>query len=152
MSEVFRLVPASGKALWGLGGILVLMVGIVFLIGSMAYSSRNTRLEISPDGLTISGKPYGRSISAESLVPEEAKRVDLTGDSEYRLRMRTNGASLPGYQAGWFRLRNGEKALVFVTDRDRVVYVPTNEGYSILLSMEEPDKFLDALTRMMSDS
>ncbi len=49
-------------------------------------------------------------------VLEEAKQVDLSGDSEYRLRTRTNGTGLPGYQAGWFKLQNGEKALVFVTD------------------------------------
>ncbi len=67
------------------------------------------------------------------------------------MRTRTNGAGLPGYQAGWFRLQSGEKALVFVTDLERVVYVPTNEGYSLLLSVEEPDEFLDALTRMTSD-
>jgi len=125
------------------------MIGIVYLLGSIAYASRNTRLELSPDGLTIRGGVYGRTIPAASLIAQEAKRVDLSGDSEYRLRIRTNGAALPGYQAGWFRLGNREKALVFVTDRDRVVYVPTSQGYAILLSVAQPEEFLAALTRTL---
>ena len=56
-----------------------------------------------------------------------------------------DGTGLPGYQAGWFRLRNGEKALVYLTDRGRAVYVPTTAGYSVLLSPAEPDAFLAAL-------
>ena len=60
-------------------------------------------------------------------------------------RWKTNGVGLPGYQAGWFRLRRGGKALLFVTDRTRVVFVPTNEGYSVLLSVPDPDVFLRTL-------
>jgi len=146
MSKVFQLVPASDKTLWVLGGIAFLLIGILCLLGYLAYSSRHIRFEISPEGLTISDRLYGRTISAESLVVEEAKRVDLSGVSEYRLRIRTNGVGLPGYRAGWFRLQSGEKALVFVTDLERVVYVPTREGYSVLLSVVAPEEFLEALT------
>ncbi len=146
MNEVFQLVPASDRTLWFLGGIAILLIGLLCLFGYLAYSSRHTRFEISPEGLTINGRLYGRTISAESLVLEEAKRTDLSGDSEYRLRTRTHGTGLPGYRAGWFRLRNGEKALVFVTDLERVVYVPTKEGYSVLLSVAAPEQFLEALT------
>ena len=145
MSEIFQLVPASDKTLWVLGGISFLLIGLLCLFGYLAYSSRHTRFEISPEGLSISGGLHGRTISAESLIVEEATRVDLSGDSEYRLRTRTNGTGLPGFQAGWFRLQNGEKALVFVTDLERVVYIPTKEGYSVLLSVVAPEGFLEAL-------
>jgi hypothetical protein len=59
--------------------------------------------------------------------------------------MRTMGTSMPGYRAGWFRLRNGEKALLYLTDWSRVVYVPTTAGYGLLLSPSEPDQFLAAV-------
>ena len=146
MSEVFQLVPASDRTLWVLGGIAFLLISLLCLFGYVAYSSRHIRFEISPEGLAISDRLYGRTISAESLVLEEAIRVDLSGVSEYRLRLRTNGVGLPGYRAGWFRLQNGEKALLFVTDLERVVYVPTREGYSVLLSVVAPEEFLEALT------
>ncbi len=151
MSDVFQLVPASDKTLWVLGGIAFLLIGILCLLGHVAYSSRHIRFEISPEGLVISDRLYGRTISVESLVVEEAKRVDLSGVSEYRLRIRTNGVGLPGYRAGWFRLQSGEKALVFVTDLERVVYVPTREGYSVLLSVVAPEEFLEALTSAVAD-
>jgi hypothetical protein len=35
--------------------------------------------------------------------------------------------------AGWIRLKNDEKALVYLTGRTAVLYVPTRQGYSILL-------------------
>jgi hypothetical protein len=47
--------------------------------------------------------------------------------------------------AGWFRLRNGKNALLYVTDRRRTVYVPTTKGYSVLLTPQEPERFLARL-------
>ena len=51
---------------------------------------------------------------------------------------------MPGYNAGWFRLKNGSKALLALTDRSSVVYIPTTEDYSILLSVADPEAFLAA--------
>ncbi|MCL4503732.1 MAG: hypothetical protein M1438_18045 [Deltaproteobacteria bacterium] len=36
-------------------------------------------------------------------------------------------------------------AAVLVFGKRRVVYLPTREGYSLLLSVAEPEKFLEAL-------
>lgn len=55
------------------------------------------------------------------------------------------GTGLPGYRAGWFRLRNGEKALLYVTDGSRAVYIPTNRGYSLLLSSQNPERLVNRL-------
>jgi Bacterial PH domain len=55
------------------------------------------------------------------------------------------GTAMPGYLSGWFRLRDGEKALLYLTDRTRAVYVPTRSGYSVLLSVTEPERFLARL-------
>jgi hypothetical protein len=79
---------------------------------------------------------------------DQARRVSLEADSELAPRRRTMGTGMPGYQAGWFRLKNGEKALLYLTDRSRAVYVPTTEGYSVLLSPADPDSFLQALTAL----
>jgi hypothetical protein len=53
----------------------------------------------------------------------------------------------PGYAAGWFRLRNGQRALLYVTTRRRVLYVPTNAGYALLLSPADADGMLADLRR-----
>lgn len=52
---------------------------------------------------------------------------------------------MPGYAVGWFRLKNGEKALAAVTARDNVFYMRTKDGYSILLSLAAPNSFIDRL-------
>jgi hypothetical protein len=54
---------------------------------------------------------------------------------------------LPGYASGWFDLASGESALLYLTDRQRAVYVPTDLGFSLLLSPRDPDAFLAALRR-----
>ena len=77
MSEVFQLVPASDKTLWVLGGIAVLLIGLLCLFGCLAYSSRHTRFEISPEGLTISGGLHGRvtGVTDQTLTVEIADKV-----------------------------------------------------------------------------
>ena len=36
---------------------------------------------------------------------------------------------------------------MYLTDRRRVAYLPTAEGYALLLSVAEPERLIDALTR-----
>ena len=55
------------------------------------------------------------------------------------------GTSLSGYQSGWFRLRNGDRALLYLTDRQKAVYVSTTQGYGVLLSPSETEQFVAAL-------
>ena len=50
-------------------------------------------------------------------------------------------------RAGWFRLRDGERALLYVTDPARVVYLPTADGYSVMLSVADPAAFIASLQR-----
>jgi hypothetical protein len=47
---------------------------------------------------------------------------------------------------------NGEKALVFVTDPTRIIYIPTRDGYSVLMSVAEPEKVKERLQREARDT
>ena len=146
MLEVFPMIPASSKALWFIWALLALMLGLAGLFAYVGWSTYHVRFEVSPAGLTIRGDMFGRTIPHHALIPDQARSMDLGAVPEYRPKRRTMGTGLPGYQAGWFRLQNGEKALVFLTQPARVVYVPTREGFSVLMSVEDPDAFLRALT------
>ena len=86
-----------------------------------------------------------RFIPREEIAVEGVKVVNLNVDSEYKPKARTNGIGLPGYAEGWFRLQNMEKALLFVTDRSNVVYIPTNKDYSVLLSVREAEEFAESM-------
>ena len=76
---------------------------------------------------------------------DRAAIVDLGESTDYAPRRRTFGTGLPGYASGWFRLRNGEKALAYLTRRDAVLYLPTSLGYSLLLSADRPQELLASL-------
>jgi hypothetical protein len=142
MAGIFLSVPRNSDLAFGL--VASALGGVVLLLASFVYASRRVTFAVGPEGLTIRGDLYGRRLPREMLKVQEAKVVDLTG-SPHRPVWKTNGAGLFGYGSGWFRLANGEKALIFVTDRRRVVYLPTRKGYVLLLSVLEPVRFLAAL-------
>jgi hypothetical protein len=106
MKQVFPIIPASSGPLWFLAVLVVLLTSLLILFAWIAWSSRNLRFELSPDGLHIAGGLYGRTIAADSLMTEQAQMLDLSLDYEHQLKWRTNGVGLPGYKAGWFRLRS----------------------------------------------
>jgi len=145
MVEVFQIVPGPAKALILCGGLALLMAVGTVGFGYLTWSTRNVRVEVSPDTVRIRGDLFGRAIPRATLRSAEASAIDLNAQRDYAPRRRTFGTGLPGYLAGWFRLQNGEKALVFVTDRERVVRVPTTAGYSLLVSVSDPPAFLNAL-------
>jgi len=144
--QSFPIAPANLKALW----FLVPLVFIPLLIAAVVVTKslrgmRSARFDVSAEGLRLSGDFYGRTIPASDLRGGAARRVDVGADSEFRPRWRTLGSGMPGYSAGWFRLRNGEKSLLYLTDRTKAVYIPTRLDYSVLISPDDPEAFLSAI-------
>ena len=123
---------------------IILIHGTVVLVASLT-GARNARFEVTPTGLRLRGDLYGRFIPADQLKRDSIVRVDFSRTPRLQPRTRTIGTALPGYRAGWFRLGNGEKALLYLTDSKRAVYVPTTAGYSVLLSPDDPDAFVAAM-------
>ena len=152
MREVFHIVPASSGAIWFLIIVGIVLLVVVLLIALLALSCRHASLEVSPEGVRIHGWPYGRNIPLASLALDDVRTINLETDKEFRPSWRTNGIGLPGYSAGWFKLKNGKKALAFITNRTRLAYIPTTEGYAVLLSVEDPDALVAALKRLASAS
>ena len=90
------------------------------------------------DYLTPAEQPR-KEVSIEAVV------TDLNTDTDHQPKWRTMGTGLPGYAAGWFKLRNGTKGLLYVTDRTHVARIPTTEGYIVMLSVSDPAALIDAL-------
>src|SRR5579871_6195028 len=115
MSQEFPIAPPTGTAWW-----LILIVAVPLVLILAVFLSRgHEKFVISSDGLKISALFYGRSIPAADLDVSNARTIDLNIDQEHRLTLRTNGTGMPGYAAGWFKMADGGKALVFVTDKSR---------------------------------
>ena len=145
MSEIALIIASSSGNIWVLGVIAAVIVGVFSTLYIISPSSGYVQVELSSTELTIKDRFYGRSIALTSLIPSQSLVLDLSQNSPRRLKWRLNGIGLPNYKAGWFRLRNGETALVFLINPHWVVYIPTNKNYSLLISVEEPERLLKSL-------
>jgi hypothetical protein len=146
---VFPIAPADSRYFWLLIPVIIILLGAIGLLATSLRGAHASRFEIRADGLRLEGDLYGRLLPKAQLRVDLARRVDLTREEQLRPKWRRIGTALPGYQSGWFRLRNGEKALLYLTDRTRAVYIPTTAGYSLLLSPADPDGFLAQLRSVL---
>jgi hypothetical protein len=147
--QTFQIAPAEFRAMWLIVVVVLLAMMLAGVVLAMAIrGSRSSTFEVSSEGLRLRGDLYGRLIPASHVRGSEARRVDFAVSPELQPRRRTMGTGMPGYQAGWFRLQNGDKALVYMTDRGRAVHVPTTEGYAVLVSPIDPDGFVSALSSL----
>ena len=144
-SSVFPMIPAAGKSLWFFAIIGLVLLGGLVLMGWLAWSMQHARFTVSGEGLHVQGDLYSRMIPFKSLVLDQAVVTNLNTDKDHQPKWRTMGTGLPGYSAGWFKLRNGKKGLLYVTDRTRVARIPTTDGYTLLLSVESPEALIAAL-------
>jgi hypothetical protein len=121
------------------------MIGFdILFCGIVIWAVHRRSLELTGETLTIKAGFYTRSIPRASLRIESGYVASLLDRREIAPRWRTNGVRVPGFQAGWFRLVKGEKALVLLTDPRVVTYLPTGEGYSLLISTSDLLRALEA--------
>jgi len=145
MNEVFELAPTGSGVVWFFSLLILFLAGLLSLFLFLWWSSSNSHFELNDNELSLHGDLWGRSIPIGSLRTDEARILDLQRDEGLRPARRTMGTGMPGYSSGWFKLKNGEKALLYVSNRSKSVYIPTTEGYSLLLSPKNPERFLRAL-------
>lgn len=148
----FQITPAAPVSTLFLVGLTLLMAVMAIGFGWLATSATRPSVNVDETALTLRAPFYGRSIALPRIRLEEARVVNIDASSTVRPTRRTNGIGLPGLGIGWFKLANGEKALVALSSRDRVVYVPTDDGFSLLFSLERPEAFLEHAARMKRGS
>lgn len=149
MEKAFGIIPASSSAyifIWVLGALIgIILIGVIVMFFMLSYQAKNAQFTVNDQGLRIGPGIYGRFIPREKIDTTGVKVINMDFESQYKPKWRTNGAGLPGFSAGWFKLENKEKALLFLTDRTRVVYIPTTDNYSVLLSVQEAEEFAGLL-------
>lgn len=171
-----ELIRPTSAAIWKLAGIADFAAGLAYYAWSRRYEDRRTwpigfivgggcalyfawivvgglfaNASIQNGYLGFDVPVYGRLITMESLQLSQARTLDWQRHedwAEYAPTRRTNGLGVGGYEMGRFKLRNGDKALAFLTDAHNIIYIPTTEGYSLLLSIEKPDLVMDRLATL----
>ena len=127
------------------GGLLVLTLAIWWCIDRML---RRHRIVLGPQTIEIATTFHRRSLALAGLQLAEARVVDLGERTDLKPLLKTNGTGLPGFKSGWFRLRNRRKAFVAMTTGPRVLWLPTHNGYDLLLQPRQPQALLDRLREM----
>jgi hypothetical protein len=149
MKQVFPLVSASSGWQWIFLLFIVVILGyLIFIIASPHKGA----VILYDSSIQLQVPLYGRTIPISMLNMADSRIVDLSAERNLRLKWRTNGIGMPRYLVGWFRLYDGQKALAAVTDPHHVVYIPTRDGYSLLLSVANPNTFLSAVKAQSSES
>ena len=121
--------------------LIIIFIGLIALFPAIFYSMKNTTLSLTDKEIIIKTIFYGKKIPLEDILIDEIEKINMKENKEYNISLRTNGISIPNFKSGWMRLKNGKKALVYITDKNNVVLIPTKE-YLILFSMENVEEFI----------
>lgn len=130
--------------LFGGGAVLVVVFGWVWLV------LRRLRVEIVDGVLLVRAAFYTRKVPLQSLDHAAARILDLERGSEWLPRVRMNGIDLPGVHIGHYRGHPFKrKQFCLLTSKRRVLLLPEREPERfLLLSLERPQAFIDALKQM----
>ncbi len=148
MTEVFDIAATSRNS-----GTFLLVISVVIalvtvgIFGYIGATMNHMFVEISPDSLKIRIPMYTRTISRADVLVDQIRVINMNDPGAPKLGMRTNGIGMPGLLGGWFRLSGGGKILAAVTDRTKVVVIPTKLGYDIMASVKNPDAFIASMKR-----
>lgn len=118
---------------------------VALALGFAAWSTLRNRIAIDDGTLRISAGLHRHKVAVDALDLDAARIVDLGQQPALRPWLKTFGSSMPGYQAGHFRLRDRSRAFVLVTDRAKTLVLPERGGRTLLLSAERPQALLEAL-------
>jgi len=128
--------------------MIIIFAAIVILMFVLTFglisAIRSTTLTLTDKELIIKSSLYGRKIKLENIRSNEIRAVNLDESPEYAISYRSNGMSLPNFKMGWMRLKNREKALVFISDKSSVAVIPTKD-FLVLFSMDNIDEFINKM-------
>jgi hypothetical protein len=129
--------------------IALIMAGVAAFGAIIAFvidrAMRRHHVTVDADGVEVATTFYKRRLAWGELRVDEARVVDLDEHTQLKPLLKTNGTAFPGFRSGWFRLRNREKALVAMLSGPRVAWVPTTQGFGLLLQARQAQALLDHL-------
>jgi hypothetical protein len=107
--------------------------------------TRRIGATLDAGALTIATGVATRRFPLPALRAAGVRTLHLDEHTELRPSLRTWGIGMPGLASGWFRLKNGGKALCILTKRERVTVLRADDGTWLLLSLADPSPLEKAL-------
>ena len=127
-----------------ISGIFVIVVAAIVTLWIMRMT-RRIAVTLDDDALTVVTGVATKRFALSTLRANGVRVVDIAAHPELKPVLRTWGIGLPGLAAGWFRLRNGDKALCVLSGPERVTVLRSDDGTWVLLSLEDAAALRDAL-------
>src|SRR5262249_26645013 len=122
----------------------VVFLGLASLFAWFAVTQRRSAVIVTTRDVTLNIPIYGRRMALDRLIPDNLGKVTMKEPDRYRLTLRTNGLSVPGYQVGWFRTQAAGRVLAAVSGNDLVVW-QTRDDYGVVVSAQDGDRLIEAL-------
>jgi hypothetical protein len=133
--------PAAPLLISGLFVIVVSAIATLWIV----RMTRRIAVTLDDDALIIVTGVAKRRFPLSTLRANGVRIVDLAAHPELKPFLRTWGIGLPGLASGWFRLRNGGKALCVLSGRERVTVLRADDGTWIMLSLEDTSALRGAI-------
>jgi hypothetical protein len=125
--------------------IIVLPITIMAIV--LTTAMRRNSIAIENDTIKVRTTFYSFEAPLQSLLPVRAEPTQLIDLGDLMWRRRRNGFSFPGFQSGWFTLRNGKKAFLSVVAQEVVVYASNDGERLLMLGVPEIEKLAAALKK-----
>lgn len=132
-----------------LGAGLLLAITLSVYVGIVLLMRRH-RLRMDATGLEVATTFYTRRLHWEQLRLDAARVVDIDERTELKPMLKSNGVAMPGFRSGWFRSRGFSRMLVATAGARRLLWVPTQEGYDLLLQPRKPAVALERMKQLAS--
>ncbi|MCL2805079.1 MAG: PH domain-containing protein [Treponema sp.] len=126
--------------------IILVMVLIGLIIGYL-YSMKHTGILIKNNDVIIKTFLYSRKIPISDILINDIQTINLNQNNEYNVLIRTNGIGLPNFYLGWMKLKNGKRALVYLTNKENVLLMPTRD-FVVLFSMQNSEEFIRKINEL----
>ena len=127
--------------------IIILVLILLGLLIGILFSIKYTSISIKNNEIIIKTFLYGRKIPINDVLINEIQTINLNQNKDYSISIRTNGIGLPNFHIGWMRLNNGKRALVYLTNRENVLLMPTKD-FVVLFSMERTEEFINRINEI----
>lgn len=123
-----------------IAALVITGFSLVFVIVLLLFSNQTPKIEVGEENLSISGM-YGRDIPLSEIVS-----VELL-EKMPPVAIRTNGSSTGKANKGHFKLKNGEKCMMFISNKGPYIEIRTTDNLYYINSDTE-EKTLEILSEI----
>ncbi|AXK72379.1 hypothetical protein DWG18_08900 [Lysobacter sp. TY2-98] len=127
---------------------VALVVGLV-AASFMLLSLRRRAIELTSTQLIVKAGPFTRRVPRSDIDVDGARVSPLGEHPDSHARLKLFGAALPGYRAGWFLMRDGQRAFLMTTT-GRALRLPVRDQPALVVTPVQPEALLDALRGVAS--